>query len=559
MLPKIPECAIDSTRHTRELDTLQPLCHSMVPRPISGIDLRTLPIGPQEAFVLSRVDGQATIREIGYATSIAEDQVVEHLRRLKSLGAVEFAESAQSIAPRPAARRTPSANVGAVHTTRSPVPESPSIPPRTEPRVALPATMIEPKISNVADDAKPYDRKELDDTADIDVVRKQEILDLYYRLEVLDHYRLLGVPPDADRRQIKAAYYEKVKVFHPDRYFGKDLGSFRAKLERCFARLTVAHDTLAASSSREEYDAYLSSQRQTVELERALSQTVTLDDFDLLEQQLNASLQATASMAPAAATPPCGTRSDAEPDGMPNAEVSNSQPPGSIAKMSDEDRKRYFARKLRVSSASLRAVSRPPSVPPQPSTPPPSREQIADQLRRQLGGSRRQLETHLAAADSALAANDPVSAANSLRLAQSLAPNDPHIAERLARAQSLAAQALSDTYLHQAEYEEKSGRFEFAARSYDRAAQGKPSAEVWEAAARCAFNAGVDMRAAAEYARRSVAMNSERPTSHLLLGQIFLAAQMRSSAIAELERARRLDPNNDTVLNLLKRIATKEI
>lgn len=383
------------------------------------------------------------------------------------------------------------------------------------------------------------------------------ILDLYYRLDETDHYRLLGVPPDAERRQIKAAYYEKVKVFHPDRYFGKDLGSFRAKLERCFARLTEAHDTLAASTSREEYDTYLASQLQAVELERALSQNVTLGDFDVLELQLNASLRATASMTPTPAPVIKRSGSDASP--ASGSEVSNSQPPSSVAKMSDEERKRYLARKLRVSSANLRAVSRTSSVPPVPTSPPPSREQLADQLRRQLGGSRRQLEAHLLAADTAMAVNDPVAAANSLRLAQSLAPDDPTIADRLARAQSLAAQTLADTYLHQAEYEERSGRFAFAARSYDRAAQGKPSAVVWESAARCAFNDGTDLRMAAEYARRSVVMDSERPTSHLLLGRIFLAAQMRSSAIAELERARRLDPNNDTVVSLLKRIANKEI
>lgn len=541
----------------------------MVPRPIPGIDLRTLPIGPQEAFVLSRVDGQATIREIGYATSIAEEQVALHLQRLMTLGAVEFPEIAAEVPTdrigkqnvRPARHDSGRAGISGpvISVTVTPPPAGSSIPPHTDSglgRTALPATTMDPQISNIVEKPPHYDPRELDDEADLERVRKEMILDLYYRLDQADHYRLLGVARDAERRQIKAAYYEKVKVFHPDRYFGKNLGTFRAKLERCFARLTEAHDTLAAADSREEYDAYLTSQQQAVELERALSQNVTIDDFDVLELQLNASLRATASMAPAPTSANTGLSLDTSP--ATSSEASNSQPPSSMAKMSDEERKRYLAKKLRVSSANLRAVS-PSSVPPVASTPPPSREQLADQLRRQLGGSRRQLDSYLLAAETAMAANDPVAAANSLRRAQSLAPDDPTIAERLARAQSLAAQTLADTYLHQAEYEERSGRFAFAARSYDRAAQGKPSAIVWESAARCAFRDGTDLRLAAEYARRSVAMDSERPTSHLLLGRIFLAAQMRSSAIAELERARRLDPNNDTVLNLLKRIANKEI
>jgi tetratricopeptide (TPR) repeat protein len=44
---------------------------------------------------------------------------------------------------------------------------------------------------------------------------------------------------------------------HPDRYFGKRLGSFKQKMEQVFARVTVAYDTLSKNKTRAEYDARL--------------------------------------------------------------------------------------------------------------------------------------------------------------------------------------------------------------------------------------------------------------------------------------------------------------
>mgnify|MGYP003338887439 CR=1 FL=1 len=54
---------------------------------------------------------------------------------------------------------------------------------------------------------------------------------------------------------MKKAYYVAAPEFHPDRYFGKNLGSFKAKMEAVFARITLAHDVLTARERRVEYDA----------------------------------------------------------------------------------------------------------------------------------------------------------------------------------------------------------------------------------------------------------------------------------------------------------------
>ncbi|HEY5961968.1 MAG TPA: J domain-containing protein [Polyangiaceae bacterium] len=297
------------------------------PKPISGIDVRKLPIGPEEAFVLSRVDGFSTAREIGYATSLPEPQVERTLRRLSELGAIAYA-------------------------------------PASDVACAPQAPLSQPAATSVLKDTLGPDLAQ---------TRQEEILELYEHLDQFDHYQLLGLARDADRRAVKAAYYEKVRIFHPDRYFGKDLGPFRTKLEQCFARLTAAHDTLSVSSRRDEYDEYLGERQRAAELERALSQSVTMNDLDELEEQLGAQLNVQGSAGQLTSTT---ARSS-----IAQAKLVESTPPASqdvqqlldlgvsaadtTPRMTDEDRKRFLARKLRVSSVSLRA-------PPRFSTPSPS-------------------------------------------------------------------------------------------------------------------------------------------------------------------------------------------
>lgn len=71
-----------------------------------------------------------------------------------------------------------------------------------------------------------------------------------------DHYELLGVPRDATGEQIQTAFFDAAKRFHPDK-LGVELADLRASSARLFARLSEAHQTLADSASRQQYDAKL--------------------------------------------------------------------------------------------------------------------------------------------------------------------------------------------------------------------------------------------------------------------------------------------------------------
>src|SRR4051812_22624800 len=59
---------------------------------VSGVRVRDLPIGPTEAFVLSRVEGSTRESELATATGLTPEQIASIVARLLLLGAIELAD-----------------------------------------------------------------------------------------------------------------------------------------------------------------------------------------------------------------------------------------------------------------------------------------------------------------------------------------------------------------------------------------------------------------------------------------------------------------------------------
>jgi tetratricopeptide (TPR) repeat protein len=98
-----------------------------------------------------------------------------------------------------------------------------------------------------------FDPRGLSEDVDVDLERRKEILYAEANLATWTHFDVLGLPWNAPVEAVRAAYVEKVKTFHPDRYPGKRLGSFRGRLEKVFRRLTEARDVLSDASPRAAY------------------------------------------------------------------------------------------------------------------------------------------------------------------------------------------------------------------------------------------------------------------------------------------------------------------
>ena len=539
--------------------------HSRLPRLVEGIDLRQLPIGPAEAFVLAHVDGTANETEIADEVGIELEAARDTLETLARLGAIWFDRAAVGESPRAAPSRPRSSDptrIGAIVETSGP----------SEPQ--HPAAAL-------------YDARELDEVVDIEPERKRVILDTFYRLDSITHYQILQVDPSADKRTIKNAYFQVVNIYHPDRYFGKTLGSFKVKLERVFARLTDAHDALTRAGPRAEYDAYLASRNKTRALDhnddavraqiQAIQQQIEEElraaehGFGLASENSGIRAVAPESHAPPAPShappalshaPPAPSHAPPTPSHAPPARSNSGVRLPSQRPVDANERKRALARKLggRNLSGSLSAVSTPSMAPAQAGE---ARERAATDLKRRYEQRMKQAlvdraERYLTNARQSLSSKDPISAANALRIAASLVPDNPEIISRLEEARNEAEALLSDHYLNQAEYEERDGRMAEAARSYARASLGGPKARTFERAAYCALMASADLRIAGDHARRAVALAPDDVQTRVTLARIYVAAGMKQSGLAEFERAATLAPKDDTIRDWIRRLKRGE-
>lgn len=96
----------------------------------------------------------------------------------------------------------------------------------------------------------------MDPSADIELseVERIKIDRTYERFQRMDYYEILNVPRTADRVQIKKSYYTVSKEYHPDRYFRRNLGHYKDRLESIFDLITKAYNTLNDETSRADYD-----------------------------------------------------------------------------------------------------------------------------------------------------------------------------------------------------------------------------------------------------------------------------------------------------------------
>lgn len=95
---------------------------------------------------------------------------------------------------------------------------------------------------------------ELKENVDLEMDVRRWVLEMHSKIGTLTHYGLLQVNRGATKKEIKQAYFRLVNVVHPDKYFGKSLGTYKPKMETLFAKLSLAYETLSVPETRAEYD-----------------------------------------------------------------------------------------------------------------------------------------------------------------------------------------------------------------------------------------------------------------------------------------------------------------
>lgn len=189
------------------------------PRQVTGVQLERLPLVPEQAFVFSRVDGTATVADIAISTGLTAEQVSAALARLAELGAIS--------------------GFGAAGSNGASVPRSSGADGAPRSKATTP------------DEPATPSEGELSPSEQTLIESKYELLASQNHYDVLEVHRLSG------RDEIRAAYHELSKRFHPDRFYGRPLGSHERKLTTVFQRLSEAYDVLGRKQSRIQYDAIL--------------------------------------------------------------------------------------------------------------------------------------------------------------------------------------------------------------------------------------------------------------------------------------------------------------
>jgi len=486
-------------------------------------DVRGVPLSPVDGFVLSRIDGASDEHEIVATTGLSPDQVQASLAKLEALGVITLGAAASAIAP-----------------SSGPSGTTPAFPKRS---------------------LAPEDQGALSEDVDLDLEMRRRVLEMHDALDRLDHYALLGVGGTADKKALRRAYFELAATFHPDRYFRKKLGSFKPRMETIFGRLTLAHDTLSNKEGRAEYDAYLQEQRRARGIEELLAEALV--EVKRAEESVEREVRAQTPMAAPSSSSVPPPRSVPPPESASPRIPSPPAPPASpLPSVDISARRDALARRLLGARGATSSSSPPPRI----SVTPPASPTVAEAMEalrrryeeRVLRAKAVQARRYIANGQVALASGDAISAANAFRVAVTLSPGDAALEQMAGQAQAKADAVLSETYAKQAAYEEKTGQWAGAARSWTRVCRARSGdAQAHEHAANAIVKAGGDLHEAGRLAERACVLEPKAARYRVALANVYLAAGLTLNARRELETAAQLSPHDDTIESMMKRIGSK--
>jgi len=162
----------------------------------AAVKLPELKLDAREGFVLSQVDGMMTVTDLKHISSIPEKELHEILNKLVNMEALKIKEG---VAASSSSRKTITKNNN-------------------------------------------------------NLTIEERVRAMYLDLESLNYYELLEIKKTSPSDEVKKAYYQKTKQFHPDKFFRGEDVEVRERLQAIFARINEAYKVLKDKTLRKEYD-----------------------------------------------------------------------------------------------------------------------------------------------------------------------------------------------------------------------------------------------------------------------------------------------------------------
>jgi len=170
-------------------------------------DVASLSISPAEGFLLSRIEGCSDLGELLMICGLPEPEAVASIIKLARMGIVDG-----------------------------------------------------PSEATCQQDAKSlmeafdYDQALLNEPVDLTIEQKKELLFRDAMGATWHHYDVLGVRPKDPQEKFQEAYFSFIRSYHPDRFFGKNLGSYKDRIDRVVRRVREAYDLLSDLEKKAAYD-----------------------------------------------------------------------------------------------------------------------------------------------------------------------------------------------------------------------------------------------------------------------------------------------------------------
>jgi len=201
--------------------------------------LQGLEMSASDYFVWSRVSGSITLKSLLQTSGLAYDEAVTCVTRLRDLGliVIEGQWSKRDKRAETSRKKDPGNGADKASNGADPSDEAPNWVIPFDDFTFDPADLLEAS-------AVPLEYRKL-------------LIYYEYHLEKITYYDLLQRKPSSSTREITRSYYRLSKMFHPDRWFRKDLGRMDEPLHKIFKWINKAYRTLSKAGRRAEYDKLL--------------------------------------------------------------------------------------------------------------------------------------------------------------------------------------------------------------------------------------------------------------------------------------------------------------
>ncbi|MCP4500224.1 MAG: J domain-containing protein [Deltaproteobacteria bacterium] len=172
-----------------------------------GVDLTGFTLTPDEGFMLSRAMGRKqTIAELVQVSGLAKDKCLGALAKLIEVGALKA------------------------------------------------VSQIGGDVMKEEFEGFLFPPGPMNENVELTKEQKKRILFIDSKLDEWNHYELLGLKRSADRSAVKRGYFRASKEFHPDAFFRKNIGTYKARIDRIFRAMKNAYDVVSNAKKKDAYD-----------------------------------------------------------------------------------------------------------------------------------------------------------------------------------------------------------------------------------------------------------------------------------------------------------------